>query len=117
MQVLVSVIDDGQAAAAGQTESASAAEALAIDVFNERLQSEGHWMFAAGLAATSDAKVVDNRGAKPVVVDGPFIESKEFVAGLWIWEVPNLEIALALATEGSKACNRKLEVRGMLGPQ
>ena len=111
MQFMVSVIDDGQAAAAGQTESASAAEAAAIDVFNERLQAEGHWVYAAGLADTSEAIVVDNRGEKNVITDGPFVESKEFIAGLWIWDAPDLETALALAADGSKACNRKLEVR------
>lgn len=55
MQYLVSVIDD-TAGLATQEEMA------AIDVFNERLQSEGHWVFAGGLAEPSTATVVDNRG-------------------------------------------------------
>ena len=114
MQFIVSVIDDGQAAAAGQTESASAAEAAAIDVFNDRLVAGGHWVFAGGLADPSTARVVDSRAGAHTVTDGPFTESKEFVAGLWIWEAPDLDTALALAAEGSKACNRKLEVRGVL---
>ena len=109
MKFLVSVIDDGQAAAAGQSYSASEAEAAAIDTFNERLQADGHWVYAGGLADT--AKVVDNRGASATFTDGPFVESKEFVAGLWIWDAPDLDTALALAVDGSKACNRKLEVR------
>jgi len=111
MKFLISVIDDGQAVARGRSDSASEAEALAIDSFNERLQAEGHWVYAGGLADTHTAKVVDNRGAKATFTDGPFIESKEFVAGLWIWEAPDLDAALALAVDGSKACNRKLEVR------
>jgi len=111
MKFLVSVIDDGQAAAAGQSYSASEAEAAAIDTFNERLQAEGHWVYAGGLADTDTAKVVDNRGASATFTDGPFVESKEFVAGLWIWDAPDLDTALALAVDGSKACNRKLEVR------
>ena len=108
MKFLVSVIDDGQAAAAGQSYSASEAEAAAIDTFNERLQAEGHWVYAGGLADTDTAKVVDNRGASATFTDGPFVESKEFVAGLWIWDAPDLDTALALAVDGSKACNRKL---------
>jgi hypothetical protein len=36
------------------------------------------------------------------------------VAGLWIWEAPDLDVALKLAVDGSKACNRKLEVRPLL---
>ena len=114
MKFLVSVIDDGQAAAAGQSYSASEAEAAAIDTFNERLQADGHWVYAGGLADTDTAKVVDNRGASATFTDGPFVESKEFVAGLWIWDAPDLDTALALAVDGSKACNRKLEVRPFL---
>ena len=114
MQYLVSVIDDGQAEAAGRTNSASEAEAAAIDEFNDKLQADGHWVFAAGLAAPSSATVVDNRGDAPLLIDGPFVESKEYVAGLWIMEASDLDAVLALAADGSKACNRKLEVRALL---
>src|ERR1700691_1306542 len=107
MQYLVSVI----AASAGL---ATEAEDAAIDVFNERLQAEGHWVFAAGLAAPSSATVIDNRGAEPIFTDGPFVESKEHVAGFWIMEAADLDVALKLAAEGSKACNRKIEVRPIL---
>jgi hypothetical protein len=107
MQYLVSVIDD----AAG---SATSSEMTAIDAFNERLQNEGHWVFAVGLGAPSTATVIDNRGAEAVVTDGPFLESKEHVAGFWIIEAADLDVALKLAAEGSKACNRKVEVRPLL---
>ncbi len=46
--------------------------------------------------------------------DGPFLESKEYLAGFWIMEAPDLDVALKLAAEGSKACNRKVEVRPFL---
>jgi hypothetical protein len=114
MQYLVSVIDDGQAAAAGDDYSATPAEEAAIDVFNERLQAEGHWRFAGGLGMPSASTVIDNRGEQPVLTDGPFIESKEFLAGFWIIEADDLDVALALATDASKACNRKIEVRPVL---
>jgi hypothetical protein len=39
------------------------------------------------------------------------VESKEFLVGFWIIEAPDLDVALRLAAEGSKACNRKTEVR------
>jgi hypothetical protein len=42
------------------------------------------------------------------------VESKEFMAGFWIIEADDLDVALGLATEGSKACNRKIEVRPFL---
>jgi hypothetical protein len=114
MQYLVSVIDDGQALAAGDNYSATPAEEAAIDVFNERLQAEGHWVFAGGLGMPSASTVVDNRSEQAVITDGPFIESKEFLAGFWIMEAADLDVALRLATDASKACNRRIEVRPVL---
>ncbi|MEH0108869.1 YciI family protein [Tersicoccus sp. MR15.9] len=116
MQYLVSVIDDGQAAAAGRADSAMPEEMAAVDRFNDRLQAEGHWVFAGGLAAPDTATVVDTRGKKPVVTDGPYVESKEYLAGFWVWEVPDLDAALKLAADASTACNRKIEVRAFDEP-
>ena len=107
MRYLVSVITD-------DTTLATPEEQAAIDVFNDRLQAEGHWVFAGGLGGPDTATVVDNRGAEALVTDGPFLESKEFLIGFWIVEADDLDVALALATEGSKACNRKVEVRPFL---
>ena len=107
MQYLVSVID----ATAGR---ATQDEMAAIDVFNERLTAEGHWVFAAGLAGPDSATVIDNRGQEPIFTDGPFVESKEYLAGFWIMEAADLDVALKLAAAGSKACNRKIEVRPIL---
>lgn len=107
MQFLLSVIHD-------QRELAPSDEMAAIDVFNDRLQADGHWVFAGGLGFPDTATVIDNRGKAPVVTDGPFVESKEYLAGFWIIEAPDLDVALQLATEGSKACNRKVEVRPFL---
>ena len=107
MQYLLSVIHD----AAGL---ATPDEMAAIDVFNDRLQAEGHWVFAGGLAAPDTATVIDNRGEEAMITDGPFLESKEYLAGFWVIEAPDLDVALKLATDGSKACNRKVEVRPFL---
>jgi hypothetical protein len=46
--------------------------------------------------------------------DGPLLETKEYLAGFWIINAPDLDAALKLAAEGSKACNRKIEVRPFL---
>ena len=107
MQYLLSVINDSASLATPD-------EAAAIDVFNDRLQAEGHWVFAGGLGAPIAATVIDNRGEAALVTDGPFLESKEYVVGFWIIEAADLDVALKLATEGSKACNRKVEVRPFL---
>jgi hypothetical protein len=107
MQYLVSVIDDTAGLATPE-------EQAAIDVFNDRLKAEGYWVFAGGLAAPIAATVVDNRGGEVTLTDGPFVESKEYLAGFWIMAAPDLDAALKLAAEGSKACNRKIEVRPFL---
>lgn len=104
MQYLFSVIYD-------QASLATPDEDAAIDEFNDRLRTEGHWVFAGGLASPNTATVIDNRDGKALVTDGPFLESKEYLAGFWIIEAPDLDVALKLAAEGSKACNRKVEVR------
>ena len=104
MQYLISVIHD-------QAGLATPDEMAAIDVFNDRLQAEGHWVFAGGLAAPDTATVIDNRGVEAIVTDGPFVESKEWLAGFWVIEAADLDVALKLAAEGSKQCNRKVEVR------
>jgi hypothetical protein len=107
MQYLFSVIAD-------TADLATPDEQAAITVFNDRLEAEGYWVFAGGLAAPSTATVIDNRGEAPMFTDGPFLESKEHLAGFWIIEAADLDAALTLAAEGSKACNRKVEVRPFL---
>jgi hypothetical protein len=107
MQYLVSVIDNTAGLATPE-------EDAAIDVFNDRLQAEGYWVFAGGLGSPSAATVIDCRGGEAMLTDGPFLESKEHLAGFWIIEAADLDVALKLAAEGSKACNRKVEVRPFL---
>lgn len=107
MQYLVSVIFD-------QPDLATDEEMAAIEVFNDRLQAEGHWVFAGGLAAPGTATVIDNRDGRALVTDGPFVETKEWLAGFWVLEAADLDVALALAAQGSRACNRKVEVRPFL---
>ena len=114
MQYLISVIDDGQALAAESEASGTAEEMAAIDVFNDRLQADGQWLFAGGLGFPAAATVIDNRGEQPIVTEGPFLEAREFIAGFWVVDVPDAETAVALARDGSKACNRRVEVRPFL---
>ena len=104
MQYLVSVIHDA-------TSLATEDEMAAIRAFNKGLQAQGHWVFAGGLASPSTATVIDNRSGETIFTDGPFLESKEYLAGFWIMEAADLDVVLKLAANGSKACNRKVEVR------
>ena len=105
---VMSVLDD-------TSNSGTPEEMVAIDAFNDRLRAEGHWVFAGGLASPTTATVVDGRDGEPVFTDGPYLESKEFVAGFWVIEAPDLDVALRLAAQGSKSCNRRVELRPMLG--
>jgi hypothetical protein len=104
---LVSVINDS-------AELATPDEMAAIDAFNDRIKADGHWVFAGGLGSPDAATVIDNRGDEVLFTDGPFVESKEYLVGFWIMEAADLDVALRLAAEGSKACNRKVEVRPFL---
>ena len=58
--------------------------------------------------------VVDGRDGEAMFTDGPYVESKEFVIGFWIIEAADLDVALRLAAGGSKACNRRVEIRPFL---
>jgi hypothetical protein len=107
MQYLLSVITDSP-------ELSSDEDMARIDVFNDRLQADGQWVFAGGLGTPDTATVVDSRAGEPLFTDGPFLESKEFLIGFWVVEAPDLDAALKLAADGSKACNRKIEVRPFL---
>ena len=106
-QYLLSVLFDS-------AELATAEEMAAIDVFNEQLQANGHWVFAGGLASPGTATVVDGRDGEAVLTDGPYLESKEHIVGFWIIEAPHLDVALRLAALGSKSCNRRVELRPLL---
>lgn len=80
-------------------------------VFNDRLKADGHLLYVNGLASAMNATVVDGQGETPVFSDGPYLESKEYIGGLWIIEATDFDQALALAAEGSKACQGRVEVR------
>jgi len=83
----------------------------ATGAFNDKLQADGYWVFAGGLASAATATVVDGRGETPVMTDGPYLESKEVIGGFWVIDAPDLDVALRLAAEASKACGGKVEVR------
>ena len=83
----------------------------AVERFNEKARDAGIWVFAGGLQPIDVSTTVDNTGAEPIITDGPFAEAKEWIGGFWIFELPDLDAALAWATEASQACAGKVEVR------
>ena len=86
-----------------------------VDRFNDKVREAGIWVFAGGLTAIESATTVDGTGSEPVVTDGPFAESKEYLGGFWIIEVPDLDAALKWATKASEACIGAVEVRPFQG--
>jgi hypothetical protein len=84
----------------------------AMDKFNEELVAAGVFVAAAGLKPTAQSKrvVYDGRGGA-VVIDGPFTETKEVVVGFSIWEVKDLDEALAWAKRAPNAAPGEIEIR------
>jgi hypothetical protein len=62
--------------------------------FNEELVKAGVLLAAEGLESSSEGKRIRFSGAERTVIDGPFAETKELVAGFWIWQVRSMEEAI-----------------------
>ena len=90
-------------------------EMLAINAFNDALRANGQWIFAGGLAAPDQANVIDNRRGAGIATGKPLFEAKENYSGFWLIQAADLASAQKLAFEGSMACNRRVELRPLLG--
>lgn len=66
-----------------------------MGAFNEELVKAGVMLAGEGLHASSKGKRVKFSGGKQTVIDGPFTESKELLAGFWIWNVKSMDEAVA----------------------
>ncbi len=107
MKFIIFVIDD-------LTNSGTPAEMVEINAFNDSLRANGQWIFAGGLSAPSNANVIDNRGDAGIETGKPLFDAKENFSGFWLIEAESVEVAKDLAFAGSKACNRKVELRPLL---
>jgi len=105
---LIFVIDDRELSATEQ-------EGVAIDAFNAELQANGNWIFGAGLARPKDATLIDNRADAGIESAGALFDGFENYTGFWLIQAADEEMARTLAYAGSKACNRKVELRPFLG--
>jgi len=73
-------------------------ELAEMGAFNEELVKAGIMLDGDGLRPTSDAKRVEySATSEPRIIDGPFTESREVVAGYWIWQVKSIDEALEWA--------------------
>jgi hypothetical protein len=76
-----------------------------MGAFNEELVKAGIMKSGEGLHPSSKGKRIKFSGSKRTVVDGPFAEAKELVAGFWIWEVKSMEEAV----EWAKRCPNPMQ--------
>ena len=107
MRYVVFVID-------GESNTGTTDEMAAIDAFNDRLERDGHWVFAAGISGPGEASVIDNRAGVGISQAGSLFADVQHYSGFWVIEAPSHEVAVELATAGSQACNRRVELRPFL---
>jgi hypothetical protein len=108
MRFVIFVIDGG-------SNTATPGEGAAIDAFNERLTAGNHLILAAGIAEPSRATLIDNRSGLGAITAGSLFSGPEYYSGFWIISADSPEQAQAFATKGSLACNRRVELRPLLG--
>jgi len=93
VMVLVKATQDSEQGFVPTPENMQMLEAMGR--FNDELTKAGIFLAGDGLAPSSHGKRVAFDGASRMVIDGPFAETKELVAGFWLWEVKNLDEAVA----------------------
>jgi len=79
--------------------------------FNEELVKAGVMLAAEGLHPSSKGKRVKFSGAKPTVTDGPFTESKELIAGFWLWQVRSMDEAIEWLKRSPFGGGAEIEIR------
>ena len=108
MRFVIFVIDSTE-------NSASSVEAAAINAFNDRLVAEKHFILAVGIAGPAHATLIDNRKGAGLASIGSHYSAPEYYSGFWVISAESPEEAMMLACKGSEACNRKVELRPLLG--
>jgi hypothetical protein len=83
----------------------------AMGKFNEELVKAGVMLAAEGLHPTSKGKRVRFSGGKHTVIDGPFSESKELIAGFWLWQVRSMDEAIEWLKRSPFDGGTEIEIR------
>ncbi len=81
--------------------------------FNEELVKNGVMLAGEGLHATSKGKRVRFEGDKRTVIDGPFAESKELIAGFWLWQVRSMDEAVEWLKRAPFGGGTEVEIRSV----
>jgi hypothetical protein len=96
MRVMVIVKGDDTSEAGGMPDERILRE---MGEFNEKLVNAGVMLSGEGLHPSTNGKRVRFSGSKRTVIDGPFTEAKELVAGFWIWQVNSMDEAVEWAKQ------------------
>jgi hypothetical protein len=79
--------------------------------YNEELVKAGVMLAGDGLAASSEGRRVRFEGKQRTVIDGPFAETKELVAGYWVWQVKSMDEAVEWLKRAPFAEGYEVEIR------
>jgi hypothetical protein len=83
----------------------------AMGNYNEELVKAGVMLAGEGLAASSQGKRIRFDGKKRTVIDGPFAETKELIAGFWLWQVKSMDEAVEWLKRAPFDEGAELEIR------
>jgi hypothetical protein len=106
--VFVKATEDGEKGAAPTAEALEAFEAM--DRFTDELVEAGVFIAAAGLKPSAESKRIAFDGPNRTVIDGPFAEAREIVAGFSIWEVRDMDEAVAWAKRSPNCMPGRSEI-------
>lgn len=83
-----------------------------IDQVNDEMVSAGIRVFVGGLRSPSEAKSIHRSpDGSLAIADGPFLETKEYIDGFWVLELPTMEEAVEWGKKAAAACRGSVEVR------
>src|SRR5215813_4325144 len=89
----------------------------AMGKFNEELMNAGVMLAGEGLQASSKGARVKFAGDKRIVTDGPFVETKELIAGFWIWKVNSKQEAIDWLKRAPFGGGTEVEIRQVFEPE
>ncbi|MFF0458370.1 YciI family protein [Nocardia africana] len=104
-QYLLSIYQPDSGAPDAETMDRIVAE---LHRLNEELRDSGSWVFTGGLHAADSATVVRADG---LITDGPYLEGKEHIGGIWVITADDLDAALAWGRKAAAATTLPIEIR------
>lgn len=110
--VIVKANKDSEAGVMPSTEILTA-----MGKYNEELVKAGVMLAGDGLQPSSKGKRVRFSGEKRTVIDGPFTETKELIAGFWLWQVRSMEEAVEWLKRAPFGGGVEIEIRPVFDPE